>query len=155
MPLKLIALLAGLIPLFAVHTVYLISAIFEQVPWCVPYLEGCTSISAAGRNSPANYVFRATMIPWAVVLMIYWTLVSKWLIAMVDQKGFLNRAILSLGIIAAVFLILYATALGSEGQIYRLLRRYGVIIFFAFTFLAQLLLLSRLKQHVDLPPLYL
>jgi len=154
MPLRSIALLAGLIPLFSVHAVYLISAIFEHVSWCVPYFEGCTSISKAGRHSPANYVFRATMIPWAVVLMIYWTLVCEWLVAMGDKKGLVNRAILYLGIIAAVFLILYATALGAEGQIYRLLRRYGVIVFFAFTYLAQLLLLSRLnKLHVP-PSIY-
>ncbi|MDM8560224.1 hypothetical protein [Candidatus Parabeggiatoa sp. HSG14] len=144
MQLKSVALLAGLLPLVSGHLVYLTAAHFELVSWCIPYLEGCTSISKTGRYSPANYIFRATMIPSAIFMMIYWKLISEWLIVMGDKKKLYNHAILYLGIIAAIFLILYVTALGSEGQIYRLLRRYGVIIFFAFTYLAQLLLIYRL-----------
>jgi hypothetical protein len=156
MPLKSIALFAGLLPLISVHVTYLVAAYFEHVSWCVPYLEGCTSISKTGRYSPANYVFRATIIPSAVFMMIYWKLASQWLVAMGDKQGAINRAILYLGIIGAVFLILYATVLGSEGHVYRLLRRYGVIIYFAFTYLAQLLMASRLLYlvkhlQVDLP----
>jgi len=47
--------------------------------------------------------------------------------------------ILWLGVIGAVFLGVYVTFLGSEGDFQRLMRRYGIYVFFAFTALAQLL----------------
>jgi hypothetical protein len=49
------------------------------------------------------------------------------------------RSIEIFGYVAGVFLILYVTFLGSEGDAYRLMRRYGVTVFFGFTYLAQLL----------------
>lgn len=45
-----------------------------------------------------------------------------------------------LGIIGAVFLVLYVTALGNEGEWYSWQRRYGVTLYFGGTSLAQLLL---------------
>jgi len=44
---------------------------------------------------------------------------------------------LILGYLGAMFLVLYADFLGTEGTVYRLMRRYGVIFFFTFTVLAQ------------------
>jgi hypothetical protein len=38
-----------------------------------------------------------------------------------------------LGLLAAVFLVLYGTFLGTEGAAYRLMRRYGVVFYFGFT----------------------
>ncbi len=149
MSLKIFALIAGLLPIISVNVTYLIAAFFEQVSWCMPYLEGCTSISKTGRSGPSSYVFRATIIPWGIFLMIYWKLAYEWLLAIGDKKTLINQAILFLGIIAAIFLIIYATVLGSEGQIYRSLRRYGVIIFFAFTYLAQLLMVSRIHYLIN------
>jgi hypothetical protein len=51
-----------------------------------------------------------------------------------------------LGLVAGVFLLLYGTFLGTEGDIYRLLRRYGVVIYFAATYLAQLMLQRALRS---------
>jgi hypothetical protein len=45
---------------------------------------------------------------------------------------------------SAAFLILYCVFLGSSGDIYRLMRRFGVIFYFSFSYLAQVLLLNRL-----------
>jgi hypothetical protein len=44
-----------------------------------------------------------------------------------------------LGLLAALFLVLYTLALGEEGETFRRIRRTGVTLAFAFTFLAQLL----------------
>lgn len=49
-----------------------------------------------------------------------------------------------LGSIGAFALLTYATFLGSDGEVYRFLRRYGVIFFFALTGLAQTFLVTRL-----------
>ena len=50
---------------------------------------------------------------------------------------------LSLGVVSAFALAVYATFLGTEGDIYRFLRRYGVIVYFGFGYLAQLALMRR------------
>jgi hypothetical protein len=46
--------------------------------------------------------------------------------------------------ISAAFLVLYSVFLGSSGEIYQLLRRFGVTVHFSFSYLAQVLLLNRL-----------
>ena len=53
---------------------------------------------------------------------------------------------LALGATGAVALATYATFLGSEGETYRFLRRYGVIVYFGCSYLAQLLFLRRARM---------
>lgn len=73
-PLFVLPLIVGIVPLLTLLTTYLVSAIKGQIPWCLPLLEGCTSISAAGRQIPSIYVFRAPMTPSALLLGLYWAL---------------------------------------------------------------------------------
>lgn len=146
-----IAVLAAVPALIGVHVTYLLSASLQYVDWCIPYLDGCSSISEAGRREPANFVFRATVIPAAVFMMVYWKLVQAWLQSMHDDKPGYAPVIFYLGLIAAVFLIVYAVFLGSEGKIYQLMRRYGITFFFAFTYLAQLLLTARIYRFMQRP----
>lgn len=98
---------------------------------CVPVLEGCTSISRAGRHGLANHVFRLLVLPCALLVGLHWWLVARWL-----GRGW--RDVAWLGGIAAVALAVYATFLGTDGEAYRFLRRYGVVCFFGFGYLAQL-----------------
>ena len=58
-----------------------------------------------------------------------------------------------LGVVGALFLILYATFLGTQGEVYTWLRRYGVTIYFSFTALAQIFFTRRLYQLGDIPEL--
>ena len=37
---------------------YLIAAWYEHVPWCIPPLDGCTTITEIGTHAPESYVFR-------------------------------------------------------------------------------------------------
>ena len=145
MHLKTLALWTGLLPIITVHAVYLIAATYHLVDWCIPYLDGCTSISKAGRYNPANYFFKAGMIPAAILMIIYWKLTYEWLLSLGDKRNRYTLTLQYLGIIAACFLIVYVIALGSEGHFYRILRRYGVILYFSLTYLAQLLLAYRLQ----------
>lgn len=146
MPLKNVAILVALTPFLAANLSYLFSAWQGHVDWCIPYAQGCSSISAAGRHGVAYFLFKGLMIPAAVLMAIYWWLNIRWLELMQDNSTRLRRVILILGLLASVGLVVYACALGSIGDVFRTQRRTGVILFFSFTFLAQLLTTSRLAK---------
>jgi hypothetical protein len=151
----IIALSTGLLPILAIHTSYLIAAIYEHVPWCIPYIDSCTSISATGRKIPEYFVFKATMIPAAMLMVMFWYLCYQWLLAAGSARNSKVLSIPVLGTVAALFLILYTTMLGASGDLYRLERRIGVIIYFSFTYLAQLLFtyqMGRINNQLKLFP---
>lgn len=131
----------GLVPLVAVHCCYILSASQGIVDWCLPYIDGCTSISRAGRHGIANHVFKASMLPTAGLMLVFWVLASDWLDHGSERSG-RRRLMGFLGVVGALFLILYATFLGVQGETYQWLRRYGVTVYFSFTVLAQLLMAS-------------
>ena len=146
-----IAWLAAIVPFVAANAAYLISASADLVPWCFPYLEGCTSVSRAARTGIASPVFRGLMLPQAMILVLYWWLCAEWLRGFAPQRVVARRAILVLGVISALFLILYATYLGVSGDFYQWMRRYGITLHFASTVLAQLLLTWVLVRDARLP----
>lgn len=129
----------------AVHVSYLLAATEAQVDWCIPYIESCTSISATGRRPPASFVFRGVMLPTATLMMLFWWLHWRWLVKVGSPTIRGEWLILVLGWLACLGLILYVTVLGEIGDHWRLQRRIGTVIFFSFTFLAQLLLAARLR----------
>ena len=140
-----IVFLAGLLPILAAHLAYLLNiwAGTQLAPEfiCMPYLDGCVSISRAARSGPGLHLFRALMLPSAVLLLLGWEFVREWLRgldACTPRRAWL---ISILGVIGGFFLVFYATWLGTEGEWYRWLRRYGVIFYFGGTALAQLLLI--------------
>lgn len=135
----LLALLLGTLPIVAINATYLIAAAEGYVPWCVPYWDSCTSISATGREGTAFYFFKATMIPMAFLYGWYWKLTNITL----GFFGYRGKSIQILGIISAIALICYTLALGIVGDNFRLTRRIGIIIFFTLTYLCQLLVVYR------------
>lgn len=137
-----VPLLIGVLPIVAINITYLVSASEGYVPWCIPYWDSCTSISATGRSGTAFYIFKATMIPAALLLMWYWVLAVRKL----NRFGNNGHTILVIGIIGAIFLIVYTIALGATGDMSRFQRRIGIIIFFTFTYLAQLLFTYRVGK---------
>lgn len=136
------AWLVFFIPLLIVHSAWLWSSWLGAIDQCLPYWSGCVSISRAARSSDALFLFRAGMILNAALLIHFWLLVHQWL-AIYQRR---SLALPILGITASLFLVLYANFLGSQGEFYQLLRRYGVTIYFAFTVLAQMLLIRQLLQ---------
>ena len=147
LPLVWLAWLAALLPFVTTHICYLLAASHGQVDWCIPYWDSCTSISATGRQLPAKYVFKLGMIPAALLTAALWWCLWGW--GRQHQAG-TGWWMPVLGSLAALALILYTLALGEVGQGYRTLRRPGVVLAFAFTFLAQVLftrLLRRLAQR--------
>ncbi len=151
---RILALLSAVVPFLAVQLSYLLSASTGYVDWCFPYIDSCTSISATGRKPPASYLFRATMLPSAIIMMGFWWVSHAWLHDLRAARGLpqlrANRWMLALGVLACIGLILYVTVLGERGEAWARQRRIGVVLFFAFTFLAQLLWLAQLR-HIELP----
>ncbi len=171
MNIRPVALIAALLPFFAVHMTYFLAASYGLVDWCNPYYDSCTSISATGRKPPASYLFRATMLPAAVFMMAYWWLnftwlrhlwlrhfrlqVPDWPDARPKRQAALPMSALwmfGLGIAGCIGLILYVTVLGEQGEAWALQRRTGTVLFFSFTYLAQLLLAGQLLQLRALLP---
>ena len=139
-----ILLLSGLLPLLVVPLAYLLnlsagqqlSAEFS----CRPFLDGCVSVSRAVRSGPGLHLFRAVMLPCAALTFFSWALVREWL-RLLDACGRRRASVIFwLGATGALFLVFYVTWLGTEGEWYRWLRRYGVTVYFGGTALAQLLL---------------
>lgn len=144
MPLAWLPLVAFALPSTTVVICYVLSAQAGLIPSCNPLLEGCTTVSSAGRYGYAYFIFKGGVIPAAVLLGLFWPLCRRWFLAVGGEDSFGLRAAVWLGMISAAFLILYAVFLGSQGDFYRLMRRFGVTIHFSFSYLAQVLLLNRL-----------
>lgn len=143
--LRNVALAAWLLAWTGPLAAYLLSASGGYVDWCVPHLTGCDSISASGRHGWGFFVFKAAMLPAAGFTFIYWVLCLQWL-RLIAAPSRVDHAIFTLGMIGTTFLVLYVTFLGSEGDTYRALRRYGTVVYFGFTYLAQLLFAKRILQ---------
>ncbi|MDP2323820.1 MAG: hypothetical protein Q8N51_07300 [Gammaproteobacteria bacterium] len=141
-----VALAAGLLPLVVVHTCYVMAVQGGHVPGCIPYLSGCTSISAAGRYGTAYFFFKGGMIPAAVIMAAYWVLCRRWLLSLGARDSTAARAMVVLGVISAAFLVLYTVYLGSKGDFYNLMRRYGVNVHLSFGVLAQIIFTRELTR---------
>lgn len=142
-----IAWIVCLLPLCTIHICWIWSGSIGAIPWCNPYWDGCVSISRVARSSDALFLFRASMMVTAAWLVIYWRLCGYSL-----QSGSWGQkpwVMFWLGCTGAIFLVLYADFLGTEGSAYQLMRRYGVIFFFTFTVLAQYLYTRQLWMQRD------
>ncbi len=141
-PLSQLAWLVALLPFVTTHVSYLLAAWMGHVPWCVPYWDSCTSISATGRELPEKIWFKLGMIPAGLAAMCLWWCAAAWHRHVLGNSTHPRTlaAVPWLGTLAAMCLILYTIALGEEGDAYRLLRRTGVTLSFALTYLSQLLM---------------
>ncbi|MEX0977064.1 MAG: hypothetical protein WDZ50_08220 [Woeseia sp.] len=147
MILRLLPLVVGLLPLVTVFTCYWIAIHYAGLPSCNPFLDGCTSISATGRYPPANFLFRAAMLPQSILLAAYWLLCLAWFRTLRrslkhDAKS--GAAIAWFGVIGALCLIPYVTFLGTQEPFYEFMRRYGVYLYFLLNVIAQVILAVRI-----------
>lgn len=132
-----------LIPIIAAHGAFFLGLWEGVARECVPYFQGCTSISRAAREGNAIFIFRGLMMPTAALLVIFWCLQNIWLKQITEKT---HRSIFILGSIGALFLILYVNFLGTEGDFYQFMRRYGITFYFALTVLAQMLSIRSLQK---------
>lgn len=148
LPLWPVPLLVALVPFFAAHLAYAISIQAGHVPSCVPYLEGCTSISRAARHGLGNHLFRLLMLPSALLLALHWLSVRGWLRETHGDPA-AGRSLLFLGPFAGLALATYVAFLGTEGDIYRWLRQNGAQLYFASVYIGQLVFVHRYRQTPD------
>ncbi len=140
------AALLALLPTLAINLNYLIAATEGSVPWCNPYWDSCTSISATGRSGLAFYFFKASMLPVALLYWLYWSHCGD--LGLLSPG--LRRAVRTLGATSVLALIAYILALGAIGDGFQLTRRIGIILYFTLTYLCQLLLVyshTRVSQQ--------
>ena len=146
MLIRLLPLITGFAPIIAVHMSYLVAIRYDILVACMPYLEGCTSISATGRYPPASLLFKSAMMPEAILMAAYWLFSVAWLRSLYRLAGRSEKAgtsIAVIGVAGAIFLIVYVTFLGTQGPVYDFMRRFGVYLYFLFTVIAQLILASK------------
>ncbi len=149
MLLRLLPLITGFAPIFAIHVSYLIAIRYGVLPACIPYIEGCTSISATGRYPPSSFLFKSVMLPEAILMAAYWMFSVAWLRSLSRTAGRSDKvgtSIAVFGIAGAVFLIVYVTFLGTQGPVYDFMRRFGVYLYFLFTVIAQLILVGKVMS---------
>lgn len=70
--LMLLAIAAAVLPFVTFNGSYLIAASLEHVPMCFTYLDGCTSVSSTGRQSPEMFFFKPGVLILAAVLAVHW-----------------------------------------------------------------------------------
>lgn len=150
-----IALVNALVPLVAVFGAYAIALWQQAAPACNPFTEGCTSISRAARSGDAIFWFRPLMMPLAPLILVYWVLQRNWLIALIGRRTRELDVILWLSVFSTLALVLYVNFLGSEGPFYNFMRRQGVMFYFGFTGIAQLLSLHVIYTHRQKIPVVL
>ena len=137
--LRVLALICFILPTSTVIISYIVSVQFNLVESCIPFFEGCTSISRAGRNFPVKIFFKPTMYLYAIFLFLYWyKFLEKLKNFEIKEKKFYFFAFFSV-----VFLILYITFLG-EGKIYNFFRRVGIYIYIFLIVISQFLISKKL-----------
>ncbi len=139
-------LAAGLLPAAGTVIAFYLAVAQGQFPSCNPLLDGCVSISRAGRHDLPNIVFRALLLPGATLQGVVWLLTRAWLGSLGAPPDRLLRLLPWVGVTAALFLVLYGTFLGTEGPGYQWTRRYGVVVYFGFTCIAMLIVGGALQR---------
>lgn len=139
-----LAVLAGALPLLGTLFAFGLSTRLGLIESCNPFVDGCVSISRAARHGLPNHVFRAFILPAAALQALCWLLCRVWLEAEGAASTRRVRAVPWAGLVAALFLVLYGTFLGTEGEAYRWMRRYGVVVYFGATSVAMLLVTGAL-----------
>jgi formate-dependent nitrite reductase membrane component NrfD len=139
---------AALLPLLATAIAYTLAIRLDLAPACNPFIEGCVSISRAARYELPNILFRALMLPAAVLQALCWLLCPAWLRTLHATPDRWQRLLPWLGVIAAVCLVLYGTFLGTDGPGYRFMRRYGTTFYFGFTCIGMLIVSGEMQRLV-------
>lgn len=132
------ALIAGLLAIVVVHLAYGTNVLLTDLELCWPYWDGCMSVSRAIRSGPGLWLFKLAAVPMALAMILTWQGLPPPLF---------SPAISWLGALGAIFLLAYAFALGGDGGFYSWMRRFGVVLYFGFTGLAQLLTAAAINRH--------
>ncbi len=113
--------------------------------FCNPFIDDCVSISRMARSGVANHVFRALVLPGAMLQALTWLAAAH----AISDAGCARREafpVALLGASAGVTLVVYASFLGSDGEVYGWLRHWGTLIYFGGTYLTMLFFARALQR---------
>ena len=144
-------LVTALVPVVGINIAYWIGVTHDNLPSCIPYIDGCTSISSTGRYPPGDRLFRAVMLPQAVLLAVTWYFTVLWLRVVRPEAKKAAITTLVAGLLGALALIIYVSYLASNDPFYEIMRSYGIYLYFIGTAVAQIAVSlalepSRLRQ---------
>lgn len=110
-----------------------------NTPVCIPYISGCTSITATGIPELQGYFFRAGLISACVLFVFWWYCLKSWLIQLAPAKPILTvRWMVSLGIVSSLCLIVATAVLRPDkSQLPWQLHTIGAALFFLISLLVQ------------------
>ena len=134
----IIPIWAALVPLVTISVTYLIAVDQEHVRSCIPYLQGCASVSSTGRELPESLVFKAGFLPTALVLALFWHGCATFL-ALAGRPSAKLHTLRVVGVIAAISSAVYALTLGLNDGWFPELRRASIVGYTLCTFLAEVL----------------
>ena len=137
MKIKRTSLIIFILPTITVILSYIFSHNLNLVPSCMPILDGCTSISRAGRYFPVNIFFKTFMFFSGILILFYWY--HNYIYFNQFKRKQLIKIALLLGFISIFFLFLYLIFLG-ESSYYKYYRKIGIFIYIFFFFFSELLL---------------
>lgn len=143
-----LALLAALLPLAGTALAFVLSVRLGLIPECNPFVDGCVSISRAGRHGLPNILFRALLLPAAVLQALCWCLAPGWLQMLGAPADRAQRALPGLGLVAASCLVAYGSFLGTEGEAYRFLRRHGTALYFGLSCIGMLIVAQQVQHRL-------
>ena len=146
---RLISILCFLLPILTVLLSYYFSIKLNYVNFCIPNINGCTSISQVGRYPPVNFFFKTFMFISIFFIFLYWK--YNYLLISENKNSLLYKLSYILGIFSILFFSLYIIFLG-EGDYYRFFRRIGIFIYIFFTVISELLLSISYKTKFDFFP---
>ncbi|WIO73259.1 hypothetical protein QP938_08050 [Porticoccaceae bacterium LTM1] len=140
-------LLCALLPFVALHAGFIVAAQSELISWCVPYWDGCASVSKVGRQLPITLIYRGLIIPGMVMGALFWLLVPNTLTSWSNSP--VKRSMMLCGVLGCLFIVVYCVALGEQDRVYRLFRYAGVMFGVGFTVAAQILMTKWLKREIS------
>ncbi len=145
MVIRNLPLATALAPIIGINLAYWLGVDNGTLPSCIPYLDGCTSISSTGRYPPGDRLFRAVMLPQAVLLALTWHFTVLWLKALRPNVRAATTILVS-GLLGALALIIYVSYLASNDPFYQIMRRYGIYLYFIGTVVAQIAVTASLGE---------
>lgn len=115
---------------------------------CLPYLTGCTSITATGIPDPQAFVFRGGLIAACVLFILWWYAMQAWLLQLAPQRPIMTvRYMVSVGVLSSVCLIVATAVLRPDkANLPWTLHTVGAALFFLISLLVQTRVTFWLRQ---------
>lgn len=110
---------------------YLIAASNGHVPWCIPLIQNCTTITDTGIYPPGSYVFRFGAYPLITFMGFLFYFFKEWLEQVAGRKSLPARVCFYLAVLACLFMNAAIAVMDPENQ-HQWMRLHTVFAIFYF-----------------------